>query len=303
MTKLWQWGEFPLIKLLTKGFKAGNGVVVSVGDDCAVLTYTPKEYLLWTSDLLFEGVHFLKDAPPSAIGHKALAVSLSDIAAMAGKPLYCQVFVGLPSSASVAYCREIYRGISQLAKRYGVKIVGGDTNAFEKLVIGTTVLGVVEKDYLTLRNGAAPGDLICLSGKIGKGKETHLSFLPKVKEARKIKRLLCPTAMIDLSDGLLSDFTRIAEESHVGGRIFLEQIPAVAGVKKEEALISGEEFELLFTVKPKMRKKVLKAGFFLVGEVTKRKDGIKTIDNKGKPFLPPSPGYNHFKREKRNKPL
>ena len=294
MTKLSQLGEFGLIELLTKGFKPGDGVVVSAGDDCAVLKYTRKEYLLWTTDILFEGIHFTRAAAPSAIGHKALAVSISDIAAMAGKPKYCLVFVGLPGGTSVSSCQEIYRGMSELAKKYGVKIVGGDTNAFEKLVIGTTVIGVVEKNYLTLRSGARPGDLICVSGKIGQGEKTHLSFLPKVREARKIKRLFDATAMIDISDGLLSDFTRIAERSGVGGNIFLNEIPNVTGVSKEEALVSGEEFELLFTVKPQLRAKVLRAGFFVVGKVTGCGLGIKVLDKDGPLLRPRQSGYNHF---------
>jgi len=287
-------GEFGLINLLTKDFKPDKEVLVGVGDDCAVLKYRRNEYLLWTTDLLFSGVHFTKNASPYEIGWKALAISISDIAAMAGIPKYGLVFVGLPPKITVSYSREIYRGISELAGKYRVKIVGGDTNAFDKLVIGTTVMGVVEKKYLTLRSGAQPGDLICVSGPLGKGKKTHLSFLPKVQQARQIKRLFSATAMIDISDGLLSDFTRIAGESKVGGKIFLSQIPCVPGIKPEETLTSGEEFELLFTVKPKYGKTVCKARFFVVGKVTSRSSGIKTFDASSNLYKPGQTGYNHF---------
>ncbi len=287
-------GEFGLISLLTKSFNPTKDVLIPVGDDCAVLKYSTKEYLLWTTDLLLEGVHFTRDAPPYRIGWKALAVSLSDIAAMAGKPKYALVFVGLPTESSLFYVKEIYRGITDLAKKFGVQVVGGDTNAYEKVVIGTTVLGVVEKKYLTLRKGSQPGDLICVSGPLGRGKETHLSFLPKVKEAREIKRRFSATAMIDISDGLLSDFNRIAERSKVGGRIFLAEIPAIKGISKEEALISGEEFELLFTVRPNQAEVVKKAGFFIVGEITRKSFGIRVLYPDGRPYRPSSPGYNHF---------
>ena len=288
-------GEFGLINLLTKGFKPGREVLAGVGDDCAVLKYRRDEYLLWTTDLLFAGVHFTEDASPYKIGWKALAVSISDIAAMAGTPKYGLVFVGLPPKTPVSYSKEIYRGITELAGKYRIKIVGGDTNAFDKLVIGTTVLGVVEKKYLTLRSGAKPGDLICVSGPLGKGEKTHLSFLPKVQQARRIKRLFSATAMIDVSDGLLSDFTQIAEKSRVGGKIFLSQIPCVPGIKPEEALISGEEFELLFTVTPKYGKAVCAAGFFVAGKVVDRSSGIKTFDASGRLYQPTRTGYNHFR--------
>ncbi|MFH0795576.1 MAG: thiamine-phosphate kinase, partial [Candidatus Omnitrophota bacterium] len=287
-------GEFGLITLLTKSFNPTKDVMVSVGDDCAVLKYSAKEYLLWTTDLLLEGVHFTKSAPAYRIGWKALAVSLSDIAAMAGKPRYALVFVGLPAKSPFSYAKEIYRGIADLAQRYGVQVVGGDTNAYEKVVIGTTVLGVVKKKHLTLRSGSRPGNLICVSGHLGRGKETHLSFLPKVKEAGEIKRRFSATAMIDISDGLLSDFTRIAEQSKVGGRIFLAEIPAIKGISKEEALTSGEEFQLLFTVRPDQEKAVKKAGFFIVGEVTRKSSGIRVLCPDGRPYRPSTSGFNHF---------
>lgn len=288
-------GEFGLINLLTKGFKPDNKVLVGVGDDCAVLKYRRNKYLLWTTDLLFSGVHFTENTSPYSIGWKALAVSISDIAAMAGVPKYGLVFVGISPKTTLSYSREIYRGISELAERYRVKIVGGDTNAFEKLVIGTTVVGIVEKKYLILRSGARPGDLICVSGPLGTGEKTHLSFLPQVKQARQIKRLFSATAMIDISDGLLSDFTRIAERSRVGGRIFLSQIPCAANVRPEEALTSGEEFKLLFTVKPKHRKRVCGSGFFVVGKVTNYSSGVEIIDASGHPYKPVRTGYNHFR--------
>ena len=288
-------GEFGLINLLTKGFKPDKEVLAGVGDDCAVLKYRRNEYLLWTTDLLFSGVHFTEDASPYEIGWKALAVSISDIAAMAGIPKYGLVFVGLPPKTTISFSKEIFRGITELAGKYRVKIVGGDTNAFEKLVIGTTVLGVVEKKYLTLRSGTQPGDLICVSGPLGKGEKTHLSFLPKVHQARRIKRLFSATAMIDISDGLLSDFTRIAEKSRVGGKIFLSQIPCVPGVRPEEVLTSGEEFELLFTVRPKYEEVVRKANLFVVGKVAGRSSGIKVLDASDRFYKLGRPGYNHFR--------
>ncbi len=287
-------GEFGLIDLLTKGLKPGREVLAGVGDDCAVIKYRRNQYLLWTTDLLFSGVHFTKNASPYSIGWKAMAVSISDIAGMAGIPKYGLVFIGLPPKTPVSYSKEIYRGISELAGKYRVKIVGGDTNAFEKLVIGTTVLGVVEKKYLTLRSGAKPGDLICVSGPLGKGEKTHLSFLPKVEEARRIKRLFSATAMIDISDGLLSDFNRIAEQSRVGGKILLSQIPCVSNIRPGEALTSGEEFELIFTVKPKYGKAVCKAGFFVVGKINNLSCGIKVFNASGRLYKPGRPGYNHF---------
>ena len=289
-------GEFGLIDLLARGLRPGKDVLAGIGDDCAVIRYTRGKYLLWTTDLLFAGRHFLDEAKPYQIGWKSLAVSISDIAAMAGLPKYALVFIGLPPNKSLAYAREIYRGISDLAQKYAVQIVGGDTNSFDRLVIGTTVLGWAEKSYLTLRSGARPGDLICVSGPLGRGPKIHLSFLPRVKEARRIKKRFGATAMLDISDGLLGDFRHIAEQSGAGGEIYLADIPTVPGVSKEEALVSGEEFELVFTAAAKKAEAVRQAGFFVVGRVAEKSRGVKVFLPNGRRYRPADAGYDHFRR-------
>lgn len=289
-------GEFGLIRHLAGMLKKPPAAVrTGIGDDCAVIRQAGGRYLLWTVDILLEGRHFTADAPPRAVGRKALAVSLSDVAAMGGKPRQALVFAGIPPATPPGTVLELYRGVAALADRFRVAVIGGDTSASEKMVIGTTVLGEVERKYLTLRSGARPGDLVCVTGRLGRGAERHLSFTPRVREGRRLVRTLRPSAMIDISDGLLGDFSRIAEQSGTGGRLWLEKLPCAPGVKPEEALASGEEFELLFTVAPGREKAVADCGCALIGEVTGPENGVTVLDGAGRAFREPA-GYDHFRR-------
>ena len=186
MKKLQDIGEFGLIKRIADKEKISDkDVVVGIGDDTAVLKYKKNLYLLLTTDMLVEDVHFNQKATPFQIGWKALAVNISDIAAMGGIPKYGLVSLGLKKNTSLKFVDELYRGIKTIAKRFDVQIVGGDTVSSSKLVINIALTGEVEKKYLTLRKGAKIGDKIYVTGRLGGsiiGK--HLSFIPRVKEAR-----------------------------------------------------------------------------------------------------------------------
>ncbi|MDP8299868.1 MAG: thiamine-phosphate kinase, partial [Candidatus Tantalella remota] len=128
--------------------KPAKGVKLGIGDDCAVLEYDKKKYLLWASDMLIEGTHFrLKDGY-GKIGHKAVAVNISDIAAMGGKPLYITVSVGVSPKMTAGSVKKIYDGIFKMCRKYGVSVVGGDTVAAARLTIDVSIIGVVEKKYL-----------------------------------------------------------------------------------------------------------------------------------------------------------
>ena len=291
-------GEFGLIRRIAKAEKISDkDVVVGIGDDTAVLKYKKNLYLLLTTDMLIEGVHFNKKATPFQIGWKALAVNISDIAAMGGIPKYGLVSLGLKKNTSLKFVDELYCGIKTIARKFDVKILGGDTVSSSKLVINIALTGEVEKKYLTLRKGAKIGDKIYVTGRLGgsiSGK--HLSFIPRVKEARYLVKNLHPTAMIDISDGLLSDLKRICEASNVGARIEQSKIPVSReAVSLQNALTGGEDFELLFTVSKKYNNLIKSAKFSItqIGEITKR--GIILLDERNKNIHLKETGFDHFK--------
>jgi len=258
--KISELGEFGLIRKLASSTKNSKDVVLGIGDDAAVLKYTKDKYLLLAADMLIEDVHFdLSQATAFQIGRKALAVNISDIAAMGGVPKYALISVGLPRDLPVRFAGQLYKGIRTLAEKYDIDIVGGDTDSSEKLVINIALTGEVEKKNLTTRKGAKPGDYIFVTGDLGGSiYSKHMKFVPRLKEARTLAEKFKPTAMIDVSDGLASDLTRVIEASDTGAVIYEMQIPVSqaalrsASEKKikpmEAALYDGEDFELLFTI-------------------------------------------------------
>ena len=296
-----QIGEFGFIRRLARRLPKNPRVLRAIGEDAAVLPYTSKEYLLFTADMLVEGVHFdLKQATPFQIGWKALAVNLSDIASMAGTPQWAVVSLGLPN-VSVKFCDELYRGMAQLARKFKTSLVGGDTNRSKVLVISVALLGTVPKLHVCFRSGARVGDWIFVTGRLGgsqKGK--HLSFIPRVREAQRLVQSFKIHSMMDISDGLASDLNRLCEESRVGARVEAERIPLSPGVKSFcQGVSEGEDFELLFTTDPREGRRLLKEGrhkiglpVSRVGQILQKRRGMillaegEEIQLKG--------GYHHF---------
>ena len=287
-------GEFGLIKRIAKAEKISDkDVIAGIGDDAAVLKYKKNLYLLLTTDILIEDVHFNQKATPFQIGWKALAVNISDIAAMGGIPRYALVSLGLRKEIPIKFVDEIYQGIRTLAKKFDVQILGGDTVSSSKIVINIALTGEVEKSCLTLRKGAKIGDKIYVTRRLG-GSITgkHLSFIPRVKEARYLVKNAHPTAMIDISDGLISDLKRICEASNVGARIEQEKVPVSKEANSlENALTAGEDFELLFTVSEKYNHPVYP--ITQIGEITKKE--IILLDKDKKIVHLKETGFDHFK--------
>ena len=139
-----QLGEYGLIDELKKYAPISKAVIKGIGDDAAVLPYSKREYLLLTTDMLAEGTHFSRRMPPQAIGHKALACNISDIAAMGGWPTFAVVSIGIPKNLSVGFIKDVYRGLRRTARNFNISIVGGDTIKTEKVVINVALLGLVE---------------------------------------------------------------------------------------------------------------------------------------------------------------
>ena len=326
--------EFEFINLLQR--EAGTPAVkseikIGIGDDCAVLRHNNKTDLLITTDLLVEEVDFrLRWTTPELLGHKALAVSLSDVAAMGGKPLWALVSIGVPANLwQTNFVEEFYQGWFGLAKQFNVELAGGDiSRSPDKLVIDSIVAGRVKKNRALLRSGARPGDLIFVTGSLGgaagglKLLENGLTLTVANSDVERelIRRQLCPmpqtkiaeilrknnlaTAMIDLSDGLSSDLFHLCKASKVGAKIEADKIPLdknalrFPDLKTEAlslALNGGEDFELLFTVNKKNEKKLKKhlSNISCVGKIMKSSFGINLLCDSQTNSLQPQ-GFRHF---------
>ena len=297
-------GEIRLIKRLAKKFRLDSSVVKGSGDDTAVLRWTNDRYLLFTCDMVIEDVHFnLKRTTPFQIGWKALGRNISDIAAMGGVPRHAVVSLGISPALNVSAAEGICNGLKSIADKFGVNIVGGDMANSKKIIIDVSLIGEVEKKKLALRSGAKKGDIILVTGSLGgsiKGK--HLNFMPRVNEVRSILKNFKINSMIDISDGLALDLSRILCASNKGACIYESVIPVSKYAKRvEDALYDGEDYELLFTMSAKETKRFFKTGFSrmtspvtIIGEVLDKKQGYKMITKKGEKKDLKTKGYLHF---------
>ncbi len=258
-------GEFAFISWLRAKTPLLKHVKVGPGDDTAVLE-TAEGLPLLTTDMLLEGSCFiLQEAGAYRVGRKAIAVNLSDIAAMAGKPLAAVVALALPRHSGREIAEQLYEGIRDGAEPFGTAIVGGDTNSWSgPLAISITLFGEATSRGPVLRSGARPGDLIFTTGPLGGsllGK--HLDFTPRIREALALHQAANLHAMIDISDGLAADLHHICTESQCGALLWGDKIPIADAARQKtlldgreplyHALHDGEDFELLFTIAPEDR--------------------------------------------------
>ena len=312
-------GEFGLIKKLRTRC-SGNlrDVLAGIGDDAAAVKIK-KNTVIVTSDMLIEGVHFdLAFTTFFQLGYKFLAVNISDIFAMGGKPEYFLVSLGIPGSFRTIHIEELYEGLMKISKKHGISIVGGDTCTSKNgLVLSGTLIGTAGK--IIKRSGAKPGNSIYVTGTLG---DSAMGFQLLKKRNRKVnkfssaspasrlmKKHLMPepvplkntsgvTSMLDISDGLLIDLNHICEESKVGAVIFRDKIPVsreLAETAKKSgmdplqfSLKGGEDYELLFTAPPNH-----KTAAYNIGEITKK--GRFIIDKIGRKTRFKAEGYEHFK--------
>ena len=307
--------EFELIAKLTRALPTNESVVAGAGDDCAVLDLGMADKLiLFKTDAVVEGFHFMRETPPEKIGRKALARCLSDIAAMAGTPTAALVTIALPENFDAEFIAKIYDGINALAREHGVAIAGGEmTTNPERILISISLVGTVARGKQILRSGAKLGDAIFVTGELGGSlAEKHLDFEPRLAEAKWLAEHFQIHAMIDLSDGLAGDLRHILNASKTGAEILKSAVPvsreAKFHVKQNSAakpafvaaLTDGEDFELLFTIASKDAVKLLDAwkrkfpklklsciGIIVAG------DGILIRDKSGSHKLN-AHGYVHF---------
>ncbi|MFC1576107.1 thiamine-monophosphate kinase [Candidatus Omnitrophota bacterium] len=294
--------ELEFINYITKKFRSKHPVIEGIGDDAAVVEYTRDKYLLFTCDMIIEGTHFTKAAKPREIGYKAIAVNISDIAAMGGTPKFALVSAGIPRAKGTKFLKEITKGAEGICKAFGVSIIGGDTNASSRTALSVTLIGEVRKKYVARRSGAKVGDLLFVTGALGEGKSKHLNFVPRVKVAKALVENFKISSMMDISDGLAMDLGRIAAKSKVGACVYESLIPLS---KKSEplpgAIFSGEDFELLFTASVAESRKIIKRmlvnnalSVTLIGEITKRSSGVKLIKENGRAITLKPEGFRHL---------
>jgi len=254
--------EFDFIAWLRARTPADPRVVVGPGDDAAVLAPFSRPVLV-TVDMLMDGTDFhVAEVGPRLAGRKAMAVNLSDIAAMAGRPVAAVVSVALPQSKGRGFGEELYVGIREVADQFGVSVVGGDTNSWAGgLVVSVTVFGEATARGPVLRSGAKPGDWVMVTGPLGGSiLGHHLHFTPRVREALALHEAADLHAMIDVSDGLAADLNHVLKESRCGAVLVAEAVPISPTAHElsrtsgksplDHALGDGEDFELVFTVSP-----------------------------------------------------
>ncbi len=343
-------GEFGLIERLKNkcnelrlSEKVTGQIILGIDDDTAITRPSPGMLQLSTSDLLIEGVHFdLTYTSMKHLGWKLMVVNLSDIAAMGGVPVYALITIALPAKISVEMADDLYDGIIQAAQTYGCAIIGGDTNtSIGNTMVSAMITGEVPDRFLKRRNGAQPGDLICVSGNLGL---SHAGLQILLREKKRfldsqqqneykselgtysaaVTKHLAPKArfdismtaaqqewvhaMIDISDGLVSDLRHICKQSSTGALLFEEKLPFDPLVEKvadefeqsaiDYVLFGGEEYELLFTIDPEYENKLTEhiPDVHIIGKITDEKESVALVQKDGSKRTILSGGYDHFKQ-------
>ena len=312
---------------------AAADLVKGIGDDCAVILAKGAETLtLVTTDTLVEGVHFdLAWHQPELLGHKAVAVNVSDIAAMGGTPRFALLSLAVPATMGVDLLGQLIQGFMAGLARYQVILIGGDTvKSDQGLVLSVTVMGEVGRQQVVYRSGAIPGDQIWVSGVLGQAAaglelcrrgqtelrerfsdlvEAHLEPIPEMALGAALANSGLVTAMIDMSDGLASDLAHICEESRVGAVVDAETLPISASTRKAAGLLGlnslrlaiagGEDYRLLFTASAEVSRQIealaghaIGGQLFRVGEIVEGKGVVLRAD--GNESIIGFQGFDHF---------
>ena len=305
--------------------ESAPGCTVGIGDDAAILETPPGQELVVCTDTLVEGIHFPRDTHPEAIGHKALAVNLSDLAAMGAQPTFFFMALTLPSE-DTAWLNSFARGMARLARQFRIQLAGGDTTR-GPLTITITALGAIGNGQALLRSGAQAGDLVVVSGAPGAAAQA-LSVMQEGREPEPSHRMALEfpqprislgsalvklaTSCIDLSDGLAADLGHILEQSSVGAELELERLPVPAGLENladeqrwRLQLAGGDDYELCFTIPPgragELDQLSESCGIALtpIGTIVGR-PGLTLITGDGGRFELASEGFRHFADEEKS---
>ncbi len=321
-------GEFGLIGIFRRMLeKGGEGVSLGLGDDAAILDLGGETLLAYTTDMLLEGIHFdLNFTDAFSLGYKSLTVNLSDLAAMGGRaPSWAVLSVGIPSQLPIDTIEGLYQGLKQAADQYGCTLVGGDTvRSPDRLVINVALLGTVGRESLLRRGGAAPGNVLMLTGEVGSSAMGFAALVKKRGVKRKyshyVNKHLRPeprldisaglrargaTAAIDISDGLLQDLEHICEESGVGAVLEVARIPFPEGAEEAAealgaeliplALGGGEDYELLLAVEAGRAEELEREGTARTIGHFEEGTKIRVLDAEGGEREMDSAGWDHFR--------
>lgn len=304
--------------------RATPGAVLGVGDDCALLAPSPGMQLAVSSDMLLEGRHFSPQDGPAGLGHKALAVNLSDLAAMGATPRWATLSIALPA-ADEGWLAAFARGFFRIADQHGIELVGGDTTR-GPLTLSITVIGEVPPGQALRRDGARPGDDVWVSGTLGAAamalayRQGRL-FMEQIDAAKVLPALYLPTprvelglalrgvatSAIDISDGLLGDLGHVLERSQAGAVLDFAALPTLPAVRaylheavaRDCVLAGGDDYELCFTAPPDKHDAVLAAAASAgvavtrIGRITDT-PGLSVVDADGAPLTIERTGYDHF---------
>ncbi len=331
--KVSELGEFGLIDRLTEVIapadqhRQGTPLIVGIGDDAAAWQGDASVQLA-TIDCLVQDVHFsLRTATWQDVGWKALAVNLSDIAAMGGQPAYALVSLALPGDTEVDDLLDLYRGMAALAEKFDVAIIGGNTVSAPQLIVDVALFGtaVAKGCHLLTRSASRPGDRVAVTGSLGAaaaGVEMLAKGLALGPEATASLRQAClrpwprlaegrllveqgVRAAIDISDGLLSDLNHICRASGVSARVEAERVPVAPLVMDSFAdralalaVAGGEDFELLFTATAEIIARVsalISVPVTVIGEITEGAGDTVLVDSRGAPVSLPGTGWDHFR--------
>lgn len=314
-------GEFELIaRHFARLTPPRPDVSLAAGDDAALLRPAPGHELVAAVDTLVEGVHFFADCAPAALGHKALAVNLSDLAAMGAQPAWALLALTVPR-VDDTWLAQFARGFAELAQAFGVALVGGDT-CRGPLAVSVTALGQVPQGRALRRAGARPGDAVYVSGQIGVAAlavqaRRGMLALPAALAEEAGRRLDYPqprlelgqalrdlaTAAIDVSDGLLADLGHICAASGVGARLELQRLPLLAGALAlagpQVLLGGGDDYELCFTVSPAQEAALMRAAagcgpLTRIGRI-EAAPGVRLVDGEGRAVPCEGLGHDHFR--------
>jgi thiamine-monophosphate kinase len=315
--------EFELIRRYFSRASGRPDVVVGVGDDAAICSVPEHHELVLTTDLLVSGTHFLESATPESIGHKALAVNLSDLAAMAAQPTWFTMTLSIPA-VDENWLNKFSSGLYALAETSDIALVGGDT-VKGPLSVGIHACGLVPTGCAVLRSGAKPGDSIYVTGSLGDaalglryetgavdyGLQANQFFSDRLDKPTPqndvgISLSGIATSMIDISDGLISDLGHVLDSSRVGAEIRLESIPLSRFYRERlpdvgwgAALSGGDDYELCFTIAAGQRERLEEAskawqcGVTCIGEITEQQ-GLRILDRHGQQVETGISGYDHF---------
>jgi thiamine-monophosphate kinase len=270
------------------GIRLG-GVQLGIGDDCAIYRPKPGEELLFTTDQFIEGVHFRPDLPAAAIGERALARSLSDIAAMGGEPRFCLVSLATSAQENDNWILAFFTGLLALARKTGTVLAGGDLARDPKVHgnvrVDVMVCGSVPRGQALRRDGARPGDALWVSGRLGRPWDRRIRARLDLARALRGRASAC----IDISDGLALDLHRVCVASGVAAE--LDHVPVARGSTLDRALYGGDDYELLFTLSGEaMGPRGVIRGTTRIGRIVRGRAG--TLSLNGQPLKPK--GHDHF---------